>query len=153
VLPEQFCHCRRLCGQERLGLQPIEQFRHWLRVVALPGSQYKAQRVAQGVAHGMDFGVQATARYADGLRTAAFSCTCRGLVRLVAGRIHHLLLHVGLLYTMEKAREMAFFAPIRIAKTGNYITALALKKCAAVMQSLFQLAQHQHLKLSEHGLI
>ena len=83
--------------------------------VALPGTQHKAQRVAQCVAHGVDFGVQTPARDADGLRAAALARACRGLVRPAAGRVHHHLLHVGLLHTLEKALKIAFFASIRIA--------------------------------------
>ena len=66
----------RLVSQKRLGLQPIEQLGHRFGVVALPGGQHKAQRVAQGVAYSVDFGVEPTARDADGLRSAGFSRPC-----------------------------------------------------------------------------
>jgi len=102
-------------SQKCLGLQPIEQLGHRFGVVALPGGQHKAQRVAQGVAHSVDFGIEPAARDADGLRTAGFSRPCRGLVRTAARRVHHHLFHVGLLHTLEETLEMAFFAPIRIA--------------------------------------
>ena len=65
-----------LVSQKRLGLQPIEQFGQRFGVVALPCCQHKTQRIAQGVADGVDFSVEPAARDADSLRAAGFACPC-----------------------------------------------------------------------------
>ena len=70
-----------LVSQKRFGRQSIQQFGHRLGVVALARGQHKAQRVAQGVAEGVNFDVEPAARDADGLWSACFSRVCRGLAR------------------------------------------------------------------------
>ena len=102
-------------SQKSLRRQSIEQLGHRFGVVPLPGSQHKAQRVAQGVADGVDFGITPAARDADGLRTATLARACRRLVRPAARRVHHHLMRVGLLYALQKALEVALVAPVRIA--------------------------------------
>ena len=79
-------------------------------VVALRGGQHKTQRVAQGIADGVDFGVQPCARDADGLWAADFAGACRRL-RPAARRVHHHLLQVGLLHALKNAFEMVFLHP------------------------------------------
>ena len=76
--------------------------------MALACVQQEAQRVAQIAVHGVDFGVQAPACDADGLRDADLSGPCQGLMRAAASRIHHNFLHVGQMRALEKALEMAF---------------------------------------------
>jgi len=90
-----------------LDMQPIEQFRHWFGFMPLVPGQHIAQWVDQGVADGVDFGITAPARDVGGLQTYGFARSCRKLTRPVTGRIHHYLLHVGLLHALEKALEKA----------------------------------------------
>lgn len=109
-----------LVSQKSFGLQPIEQFRDRFGVVPLSRGQHKAQRVGQGVADGVDFGVKPAARDADSLGATCFSGACRGLMRPAARRVHHHFFQVGLLLNaLEKTFEVPLVAPIGVALVNH----------------------------------
>ena len=122
----------RFVCQKRLGLQPIEQLGHRLGVVPLARDQHKTQRVAQGVGHGVDFGVEPAARDADNLWAAGLSCSCRRLVRPTAGPIKQHFVQVRLLHAPEKVVEMALAAPIGVALVHHAPCAQSLGQAAPV---------------------
>ena len=59
-------------GQQLLARQVLDQSNQLGRIGFVARCQFEAQRVAQGVAHCMDFGVQPTSRDANRLRSLFF---------------------------------------------------------------------------------
>src|SRR5450830_1222869 len=62
-----------LVGQKRLPWQAFDESDPFRCVRSITGCQFEAQRIYQGIADGMDLGVQASPRDANCLRTVFFA--------------------------------------------------------------------------------
>jgi hypothetical protein len=103
-----------LVSHKSLDYQSIEQPGHRFKSCRYPRGQYKAQRLAQGVANIINFGIEHFACDAYDLQAAGLAPLCPGLVRPASGRVDHHFAQVGLLHVLEKTVEIAFASPVGV---------------------------------------